>query len=519
MGTETDLENMILFNQMTYKDFFVGKHITVVGLGPHCEMYSEIKFLLTLGAKISVVDPRNPDKLGPVVEDLKTLGLQNLITGRFTKNDIHQGDIILLAPDVNPHDQYISEARALGVRIETPQTLLLSLAPSVTVIGIMGTCGKTTVSYLVYEILKKAFMETAEQNIFTINPEVAGSLPYLKKIKKGDIVVARIPSEYIPLYRDARIVPHVVVYTAISNELIPLAKKSQSAVVIPVPKTAQNEGDSVDKRSDLGTVPEIFSILPLQTYNNFIVASDYVIDSIRDCGVHVSSKMLRTGVSIVPDSWILHIKNSHEKEDVSLALRVAELFKIPLDTSKEIIESFVGLKGRLELVKKNGGVDFYNDTASVTPLSTLAALKSVSNNRNVVLILGGAYRSDDANKGDDVKILVENIPQYAHTVILLPGSGTLRMHRELLGMHDVTLIHAQSVGQAVDMAKEHARKGDGVVFSPGFAAGGFERSVAERGATFMRAVRSVGPQNTPTHISSTGVESMIVKDHIPTNTA
>lgn len=466
---------------MTYKDFFANKRVTVVGLGPHHEMSQEIKFLLTLGAKVTVVDPRGPGKLGQIAEELKSLGLEKLITGRFAKSDIHQGDILLIAPDVNPQDAYITEARAMGVRVETVQTLFLSLAPPVTVVGVMGTCGKTTVSYIIYELLKQAFKSSNEQNIFSINPDVSGCLAYLKKIKKDDIVITRIPVEHVALYKESRIVPHVAVYTTISGDLMPIGGSTK-----PVANSISNskEGNSVDKRTSSTIAPQIFSIIPLQTYNNFIIASDYVVDAIRDWGIHVNSKILRTGISIVPDSWTLQVNSLHEKENISLTLRVAELFKIPIDVSKEVIEAFTGLKGRLELVKKTGNVDYYNDTASVTPLSTLAALKSLSNNRNVVLILGGVY------KGDDTKLLTDNISQYAHTVILLPGSGTLRLHRDFLGMQDVTLIHAQSVVQAVGLAREHARKGDCILFSPGFAAGGFENSTSERGAAFVRAIRS-----------------------------
>jgi hypothetical protein len=64
-------------------------------------------------------------------------------------------------------------------------------------------------------------------------------------------------------------------------------------------------------------------------------------------------------------------------------------------------------------------------------------------------------------------------------------------------MQDVTLIHAQSVGQAVNLAREHARKGDSVLFSPGFAAGGFENSTSERGASFVRAIRSTTSNTIP----------------------
>ncbi|MDO8430413.1 MAG: hypothetical protein Q7S72_00265 [Candidatus Taylorbacteria bacterium] len=44
---------------MNYKEFFNKKKIAVIGLGPHGEMISDIKFLLLNKASVSVYDIRS----------------------------------------------------------------------------------------------------------------------------------------------------------------------------------------------------------------------------------------------------------------------------------------------------------------------------------------------------------------------------------------------------------------------------------------------------------------------------
>ena len=544
---------------MNYKDYFSQRHITVVGLGPHFEMVPEVAFLLKEGARVTVVDPRSPAKLGSTLTTLQGLGLEKLVTGRFAKEDIHVGDTILLAPDVNPKDSAILEAEKMGIKIETVQTFFISLLPPITLIGVMGNCGKSTVSFLTFEMLKRSNSFLKDQSVFNINPDVSNTLSLLKKVKKGDVIISRIPEEHAHIYYTSRIVPHVAVYTNLNSDIIPKkpvglgsvqtghssvanSGKDLNSIIKPEakdackqcgrvgaclhrPDTKTNfleetnlqlvEGDSVDARTNvvnnsstennsLGykqsnssencmamvgetiSAVDMFSILSLQTYNNFIVANDSVIDLIKESTqglIKTNAKMLRTGLNIIPNSWDLKVDSFHEKENLSLAIRVAELFKIETSVCKKVAEEFAGLKGRMELVRKVGGLEFYNDSASVNPLSTLTALKALSKNRNVVLIMGGAF------KGGNMKFLIDNLPQYTETVILLPGSGTLRCHRELLGLQGVNVIHAGTIAEAVRIARDNARKFDRILYSPGFAVGGFERSVAERGTAFVTQVK------------------------------
>jgi UDP-N-acetylmuramoylalanine-D-glutamate ligase len=232
-----------------------------------------------------------------------------------------------------------------------------------------------------------------------------------------------------------------------------------------------------------------FEILVRQTYNNFIVASDSVIDAIHTFKFQPKAKMLRTKASLIPEDWRFvgssNGERGHDRDNAALALQAAKLFKVTDESAQDILEAWKPLKGRLESVKKVKNVEFYNDTASVSPGSTLAGIRCLSDKRNLVLIMGGA------DTGSDYGGLYGVIPQCAHTVILLPGSGTMKERNVLRTMDRVEILSAPSVEEAVRLARDHAHSGDKVLFSPAFAARGIDASRKERGERFVRAVRAL----------------------------
>jgi len=46
-----------------------------------------------------------------------------------------------------------------------------------------------------------------------------------------------------------------------------------------------------------------FEILANQTYNNFLIAPDEIVDAIHNFKYQLKAKMLRTKASIIPDDW------------------------------------------------------------------------------------------------------------------------------------------------------------------------------------------------------------------------
>jgi len=167
---------------------------------------------------------------------------------------------------------------------------------------------------------------------------------------------------------------------------------------------------------------------------------------------------------------------------VACASEALHVFDLKDEQIQEGVESFTGVAGRLELVSEKDGVQIYNDTTATTPDATLAGLRAVSKEKNVVLIAGGT------DKQIDPKFLIESIGVYAKAVILLPGTGTDRLFPALVGK--IQELHKiENLQEAVKKAQELAQEGDVILFSPGYASFGLFKNEYDRGEQFNELVK------------------------------
>ena len=443
---------------MTSRDYFRGKRVAIIGLGPHGEMVADARFLIKAEALVSVYDIRSEARVKNHIVFLRSVGLANYVCGSIPPDDLMDMDLIILSHEYSRESSFLKTVKEKGITIEYPETLFFKLSPPVNLVGVMGSCGKATVVSMLAPMLAEICVETNargsdNQSLFVLDPESAdGILAHLKKVKSGDIVLIRITESMMRELRNIRISPHVAIFTTIP------------------PKNAYDDSP--------------FEILGSQTYNNFIIASDEVIDATRLYKFQTKAKMLRTKPGIIPSDWEFKGR-SHDRDNAALAIQAAQLFKVPEDAIRIILEGWKPLKGRLEFIKKVKNVEFYNDTASISPRSTMAGIVSLSSDRNLILILGGADTSYD------YKELYDVLPHYVRAIVLVPGSGTLKERPSLQKIDKVNLRSVSSVEEAVRTALEIATKGDCVLFSPGFAACGLDASRKERGERFVRAVRGL----------------------------
>jgi UDP-N-acetylmuramoylalanine--D-glutamate ligase len=460
---------------MASRDYFKGKRIGIIGLGCHGELVPDVKFLIKAGALVSVYDMKSEVRIKHHLTDLRSIGLANYTCGSIPEEDLLDLDIIVLSHEYPRDSSFlkgvyeqnarigqtqtedtgsIHEERQKIIAVEYPETLFFKRAPPITLVGIIGMAGKSTVMSILGPMLEKVCKQQGSQGMYTIDPESSeGILAHLKKIKSGDIVVMRIVDLIQPELHALRISPHVAIFT------------------------------SVPPRTSYIDAP--FEILDFQTYNNFIVASDAIIDHMRDMKIISKAKLLRTKSSLVPHAWGFQGSGIHDRMNAALALQAARLFTVEDDVAHGVLSRWKPLRGRLELVKKVRGIDFFNDSLASNPSSTLAGIIALSQSRNLILIFGGS------DLGHVYRELFTDLPRYVHTLITIPGSGTLRQRPALNAIEGLTVLSAPSLDEAVHLAAEHAQKGDRVLFSPGFDSGGTEGSKVERGERFVKAVRGL----------------------------
>ncbi|MFA6315467.1 MAG: cyanophycin synthetase [Candidatus Paceibacterota bacterium] len=439
---------------MSSRDYFKGKRIAIIGLGPNGEMVEDVKYLIKTGALVSVYDMKSEARVKSHLIFLRSLGLANYVCGSIPSDDLLDMDIIVLSHEYTRDATFLKPANEKGVIVEYPETLFLKRAPPVTIVGIMGDCGKTTVISMLIPLLESVSTIRDEQGLFKIDPESSdGIIANLKKIKNGDLVVMKIsPTIMIEMTR-IRMSPHVAVFTT-----------------VPGPGSYEVQP---------------FEILSFQTYNNFIVASDEVIDDARKFKDLPSVKMLRTRSTLLPTEWILRVNGAHDRDNAALALQTARLFKIEDDDAEHILMSWKPLRGRLEFIKKVRNVEFYNDGESTNALATEIAITSLVNEKNIVLIFGGADTFCDYSD------LYSILPTSVHTIVLVPGSGTIRERVKLDKIENMNIISVPTIEEAVRLAMDNAKKGDRVLFSPAFQSIGIDGSTKQRSERFVKAVRGL----------------------------
>jgi UDP-N-acetylmuramoylalanine--D-glutamate ligase len=101
----------------------------------------------------------------------------------------------------------------------------------------------------------------------------------------------------------------------------------------------------------------------------------------------------------------------------------------------------------------------------------------------VVVILGGE------GKGQDFEPLALPVRQYARAVVLIGRDAPLI--EAALAATGVTLMHAGSMHEAVQMAARRAHPGDAVLLSPACASFDMFKNYPHRAAVFREAVQAL----------------------------
>jgi UDP-N-acetylmuramoylalanine--D-glutamate ligase len=84
----------------------------------------------------------------------------------------------------------------------------------------------------------------------------------------------------------------------------------------------------------------------------------------------------------------------HQRANVAAAAAAAWKRGAPIDAIATGLAAFRGVKDRDEFVAEIDGVTYINDTASTTPIATIAALEAYQD-RPVLLIAGGSDKQVD----------------------------------------------------------------------------------------------------------------------------
>ena len=203
-----------------YKKFFKDKKVTLMRIGLLGRGIGDAAFLAECGAQVLVVDDATQKVMQPSVDKLKKYnhakgraGNIKFKFGKYDLNDFRNCDFVLKGAGAPLDSSEIAEAKKNGIPVEMDVSLFAKCAPEVMIIGITGTRGKSTVTSLIYEILKQNEKFLNKKIYLGGNVRGLATLPLLKKIKQGDIVVCELNSWQLQGFGDSKISPNISVFT------------------------------------------------------------------------------------------------------------------------------------------------------------------------------------------------------------------------------------------------------------------------------------------------------------------
>ncbi len=446
-----------------YKIFFKGKKITMLGLGLLGRGVNVAKFLAELGVELTITDLKIARLLAPSLKKLSKFKNIRYVLGEHKREDFRNVDMVIKAAGVPLDSPYIAEARKNKIPIEMDASLFAKFTPA-TIVGVTGTRGKSTVTHLIEHILKIAY----PKHIF-IGGNVRGmaTLPLLKKIKVGDIVVLELDSWQLQGFGDAKISPHIAVFTNFLVDHMNYYKGSMSkyfsdkANIFKYQK--EDEVFIVGEQLTQEGLP--FLKQPRKGYPSWVVARK----------------------SIVPKTWKVKILGDHNRANIACAMMACRELDVSEDVIKKGVESFAGVTGRLELICTVGGIKYVNDTTATTPDGNRAAILALmeKSRKNIVLIAGG----NDKNLyyADMVKLIHKTVKG----LVLINGTATDKILEILPKKHLYEVAMVSSMKEAVCAARGYARRGDTILLSPGATSFGIFKNEFDRGDKFVKIVKKL----------------------------
>ncbi|MFH1820387.1 MAG: UDP-N-acetylmuramoyl-L-alanine--D-glutamate ligase [Candidatus Nealsonbacteria bacterium] len=360
------------------------------------------------------------------IADAKKVSAKNAVlhTGKNYLKAIKKYDVVVKSPGI----PFKILPKSSIKKIITPTDIFFDNCPS-KIIGVTGTKGKSTTSSFIYQTLKSGGVKA--KLIGNIGKPVLMSLLGAKK-------------------------EDVFVYELSSHQLFHLKKSPHIAVLLNIYKEHLDYYKSFSEYARAKA-----NIAKYQT------KKDYFIYNSSDKRVKQIAKASK--VKKIP------IQGKYYDLNKAAAQAIAKLFKI------KPLKSFKLLPHRLELVGTFQGIEFYNDSLSTIPETTIEALDFLGS-KVETLILGGFDR------GLSFKKLGQRISKsQVRNVILFPKTGQ-RINKEIKNKN-INHFFARNMKEAVKQAYQNTKQNKICLLSPASPSFGLFKDYQERGELFKKYVK------------------------------
>ncbi len=455
-----------------------GKRVGVYGYGITGQ--AVVRALVAQGASPVVFDDRDTPPLREKLEKAHgETGVEFFLGEWDIEVQFSKLNLLVVSPGIRSDNESITAARKMGLEAISEIEMGWRVARG-TVIAVTGSNGKSTTTALTGEIIRRSFAEKPG------SVYIAGNIgsPFIDiafQTKPEDVIVLEVSSyqlEAMPTFH-----PHIAIYTNVTPDHLERHGTFETYAAIKRSMVKHMTGGDfvIYNYEDANLQPELFP-----NHEPKYLAFTSAGGSYPELGAWLENGeiLVNTGRGVIeryPQSMV-KLKGLHNVENSMCALLAARLMNVQSGSIIEAVEAFQGFPHRIEFVRELGGVRWYNDSKATNPESTITALKSFD--EPIIVILGGR------DKGTSLDALARLVRSKSEKAILM-GEASARFESALREIGFGNIEYADSVEHAVKLARQTARDGRVVLFSPACASFDMFSSFEERGNVFRDFVRSL----------------------------
>lgn len=499
----TFLKEVFTAKRIRKKINLKNKKVVVMGIGLHGGGVSMIKWLVQQGARVVATDKKTRDtlqsslkKLAKPVKNKKV----KLVVGRHRLDDFRSADLIIKNPAVPWTNTYIKTAQKNNIKVEMDSSLFFKLCPSKNIIGITGTKGKTTTSYIIEAILKKAGKKTV-----MVGTGQVTVMDRLKFITKKTYVIFELSSWRLSALRRHKISPRYAVVTNIYPDHLNYYRTMKSYIKDKLAIVQYQKKSNLAVLNYDNKETRKFAEYTKAEISFYSAKDNYSI--IQDVYLEGGKIKYRTDSKegVICRVRDLKLLGRHNIYNVMAATALALRLKIAPKVIRKAVLEFKGVPHRLEFVRKMfGDTVVYNDSAATTPESAIAGIDAFLNGAEDVkmyLIAGGSSKNLDMSSLADKIRETEEIRK----VVLLKGGASNELLKKLGEGKGKVVAVVDDMTEAVNILtdlikkdKERFQESDDerlqiqrknvLLLSPGCASFGLFDNEFDRGDKFRKAV-------------------------------
>lgn len=456
---------------LEFNNYIREKRVAVLGIGvSHIPL---IDYLYKHSANVTLFD-KNEELDKSIINKINDYGMK-LSLGENYLEKLNNFDIIFRSPSIRRDLPEIIKEQERGAILTSEIELVVEICPG-TVIGVTGSDGKTTTSSLIYEILKQN-----NKKCYLGGNIGVPLFTKLEEMEKDCYVVLELSSFQL---MTMEVSPEIAVITNITPNHLDIHKSYD---------------EYIEAKSNIFKYQDKDGILVLN-YDNEITRN--LANEANGKVVYFSSREKLNNGIIVDDGIMkiaedglrrhilntknIHLRGIHNYENICAAIGATKSI-IEIEKSIKPISEFRGVEHRLEYVRKINEIKWYNDSIGTSPTRTIAGLNSFD--EKIVLIAGGY------DKHLDYEPLAKPIVERVSSLILLGQTANKIesvVKNELKYQNkNMPIYKVNSLEEAIIMAKQVAKLGEIVLFSPASASFDSFKNFAERGNKFKKIVQEM----------------------------